>query len=189
MLFRSTIKLKETLNNVNIKRIGGTNLGDAIITSSNLLLNIGRKNNPEIEQLEDSRQGTRGKAIILLTDGEGTIGDEINNAIRYAKQNNIVVHAIGIGTEEGSIFANLNISSTFMKTKLDEEGLKKIAGSANGKYFSAKKTDELDAAYTEIASITEKPAAVNISITLMVVAFVLLLIEWLLVNTKYTTIP
>ena len=185
----NTIKLKETLNNIKVKRIGGTNLGDAIITSSNILLNIGKENNPELEQLENAKQNPRAKAIVLLTDGQGTIGDEINNALKYAQANNIIIHTLGVGTEEGSIFADLNISSSLIKTKLDEEGLKKIASATNGRYFNAKKIDELDNAYNEISSITEKPAAVNISIPLMVAAFVLLLIEWLLVNTKYTTIP
>ncbi len=186
----NTLKLQEALSMVNIKRTGGTNLGDAIITSSNLLLNIGKEQNPELEQLENGRANSHAKAIVLLTDGQGTIGDEISNALRYAQQNNIVVHPIGIGTEEGSIFAELNLTNLpAIKTKLDEEGLKKIAAATNGKYFNAKKTDELARAYSEIASLTEKPAAVNISIPLMVLAFVLLLIEWLLVNTKYTTIP
>lgn len=187
----NAFKLKEALGNVNIKRIGGTNLGDAIIISANQLLNIGRKQNPGLEQLENNNKAeSRGKAIILLTDGQGTVGEDSNTAIKYAQENNIVIHTIGIGTDEGSIFAELNITAIpGIKTKLDEEGLKKIASFTSGKYFSAKQLTDLSSAYNEIASITEKPNGINLSISLMVVAFILLLIEWLLVNTKYTTIP
>ena len=155
------------------------------------MLNIGRKQNPELEQLENNDKAeSRGKAIILLTDGQGTIGEDANAALKYAQQNNIVVHTIGLGTEEGSIFAELNITNlAALKTKLDEEGLKKIASYTDGRYFSAKQLSDLSSAYGEIASITEKPNGINLSIPLMVMAFILLLIEWLLVNTKYTTIP
>lgn len=185
----NTVKLKEALGNVNIKRTGGTNLGDAIITASNQLLNIGRSQNPELDQIETNGV-ERGKAIILLTDGQATIGEDANAAIKYAQQNNIVVYTIGIGTDEGGIFPELNITAlAAIKTRLDEEGLKEIARLTNGKYFSAKQLADLSSAYTEIASITEKPNGINLSVHLMVLAFVLLLIEWLLVNTKYTTIP
>lgn len=183
----NTLKLKQALNDIQVKRIGGTNIGDAIISSSNLLLAIDKDANPELERIENGDANKRGKAVILLTDGQGTTGEEINNAIKYAQQNNIVVNAIGLGTEEGSIFAELNITS--IRTKLNEEGLKEIASATNGRYYSAKDINELNLAYSEIASVDEKPASLDISVPLMVAAFVLLLIEWLLVNTKYTTIP
>ncbi|PIN78340.1 hypothetical protein COV16_06065 [Candidatus Woesearchaeota archaeon CG10_big_fil_rev_8_21_14_0_10_34_8] len=179
----STAKLKEVLNGIDVKRIGGTNLGDAIITSSNVLLDISKA-----DALYEQRQiHGAGKAIILLTDGQGTVGKEINEGVKYAQSSNVVVHTIGIGTEEGSLFAELNV--TGLKTQLDTEGLKNIAESTGGKFYTAKNNAEILQAYTEIVALDTKPTAVNISIPLMVLAFLFLLVEWLLLNTKYATLP
>ena len=77
-------KIKEAINNIQIKQLGGTDISEAIVTSSNLL--IPSKN---------------AKAIVLLTDGQENLG-LLEDATSYAIQNSIVIYTIGIGTEEGS---------------------------------------------------------------------------------------
>jgi Ca-activated chloride channel homolog len=177
----NTLKITEVLDNMDVKRIGGTNIGDAILTSTNLLLDVGKGSIYEQHAIKSP-----GKAIVLMTDGQGTVGD-VADAIKYAQQNNVIVHTIGVGTEKGGLFVDLNI--TGIKTTLDRQGLARIAEATNGKFFEATNKKELFSAYSSIASLQSRPTAVNLSVPLLVVAFLLLLIEWLLINTRYTTLP
>src|SRR6185437_9649867 len=73
------LSVKNAIRGVNISYIGGTNLYDALLSSAVLLEN------------------QQNKAVIILSDGQVTIGD-LNQAIDYATKNGIVVHTIGIGT-------------------------------------------------------------------------------------------
>ena len=82
--------VKSAIGNLNIMSSGGTSIGDAVITGTNLLMNSAKP-----------------KVVILLTDGRSNLGIGINSSINYANENNVIVHAIGIGTEEG-YFLNLN---------------------------------------------------------------------------------
>lgn len=159
-------ELKEKINKLATKSIGGTDLGGALVSSSNLLMT---SDNP--------------KVIILLTDGRSNVGLPTDNAISYLNENDIVVHTIGIGTEEGGSFSLEGLIST-----LDEKTLKKIAQETNGRYFKAKDEEELDKAYTEIANMRETQLPLNLSFPLIVAALLLLFLEWVLVNTKYRII-
>lgn len=57
-----------------------------------------------VEQALDVLAGGRGEAskrIVLLSDGEETVGEGLEAAARRARQAGIPVHAVGIGTPEG----------------------------------------------------------------------------------------
>ena len=64
-----------------------------------------------------------------------------STAAEIARQKGIKVYTIGVGTN-GTIRISdpYGFSSTTMETKIDEESLKSIAKTTNGKYFRA--TDE-----------------------------------------------
>ncbi len=167
--------IKEKIDSINVKQLGGTDIGGAIITSTNLLL---KTNNPRV--------------IILLTDGQGNIGPEIGDAIKYATDNGIVINTIGIGTEEGGQLFGLNTTAyniTSAILKIDEKSLIDIAAATDGKYYSAKDQGSLNEAYKEIAKLTETRISRNLTLPFLVIAIILLLIEWSLINTKYRTIP
>tara|TARA_Y100000031_G_scaffold150817_1_gene190868 strand:- start:1019 stop:1954 length:936 start_codon:yes stop_codon:yes gene_type:complete len=155
------------LDKISIKTVGGTDLGEAIITSSNLLL-----------------EGDKAKVVILITDGRSNVGVPIQQAIDYANSNYITVHTIGIGTEEGGI-----LPETDIVLKLDEEELKSIAASTNGVYYRAADKEALEKTYDEIISSTEEKISVNLSIPFMLLALILLFLDWGLINTKYGIIP
>ena len=160
---------KEAIRNIQIKTIHGTAIGDALVSSSNLLVTE-----------------EKAKLIILLTDGRENIAseEEINKVIDYLKENHITVNTIGVGTSEGGMLPGIEMIST-----LDEPMLMNIAESTGGKYYRAEKKDELENIYKAIATSTEANLPVNLSIPFMLAALALLFLEWGLINTKYRTIP
>lgn len=87
------------------------------------------------------------KAIVVITDGE----NHEDNAVEMAKsahEKNIYVHTIGIGTPQGAPIVMGNGPNAYLRdetgntvvSKLDEEGLQKIAEAGNGIYVRANNT-------------------------------------------------
>jgi Ca-activated chloride channel family protein len=162
-------KLKEAIENVSVELAGGTAIGSAIISAVNILAS-----------------SNKAKAVILLTDGQNNVGPSVDEAITFANENHVVVHTIGIGTEQGGGFPEMNLSFV---SKLDEETLKKIAEKTNGKYYYARDEEELKEAYEEIVNETTGKLSINIALIFLIIALVLLFGEWILLNTKYRTLP
>ena len=155
------------IKDLEITSIGGTDLGEAIVTSSNLMLS-----------------GDNARSVILLTDGRSNIGMGIARAIDYANENNIQAFTIGIGTKEGGAPEGLDIS-----LKLDEESLERISQLTEGEYIYAQNKDEIIDAYKKIISSTKKKILVNLTVALMFLALMFSFIDWMLLNTKYKRIP
>lgn len=96
-----------------------------------------------------SQQEETKKVIIVISDGENHEDNPVD-AARKASDKGIVVHAIGIGSQQG---APIPVSSRrggtdFLRdkdgnvvvTKLDEETLSKVAVAGNGRYVRASNT-------------------------------------------------
>ena len=160
-------KVKNAIKNISIEIVGGTAIGSAIITSSNLLA-----------------ESDRAKVLILLTDGQNNVGPSIDTAVDYANGNHLTINTIGIGTEEGGEFPNLTFVS-----RLDPTTLKLISNSTGGKYYEAKNETELENAYKEIALSSTQKLSIDLSLYFLFIAIVLLFVEWGLANTKYRTLP
>src|SRR3989344_7155770 len=135
--------LKQKVNSIEVKKISGTDFGSAITTASNLF------------------EGNKGKSIILLTDGQSNVGMEPEEAALYASEKGIVVHTIGIGTEEGGNLFGVNFTS-----KIDEDSLKRISKLTGGNYYKATDEEELYNSYKDIASIKESVKEKNVSLAL-----------------------
>lgn len=159
-------KLKRAISNIQIKTVSGTDIGGAIITSANLLL-------PE----------DKSKIIILLTDGRDNVGVEPLKASKYAKQHDVIVYTIGIGTKKGGKFKG-NVTST-----LDDRTLRTIAKKTNGKYQEAKDETTLENIYKNIAEKEEIEFFINLTFPLLLLALIIQSIEWALLNTRYRIIP
>jgi Ca-activated chloride channel family protein len=160
-------KVKEAINSMEIEFASGTAIGDAIISSAN--------------QFEE---GERAKVVVLLTDGQSNVGTLPEEAIQYANDNHVTVNTIGVATEKGGEFAEIDIIS-----RLDEDTLKSIAANTGGKYYKAENVEELSKAYKEIATTAEKKVPVKLTMPFMLIAFLLIFVEWILINTRYRTIP
>ncbi|MBI2420280.1 MAG: VWA domain-containing protein, partial [Ignavibacteriales bacterium] len=104
------------------------------------------------------------KVVVVITDGEDHEGN-ITEAISEAKDNNVVVYAIGMGSPQGApipVTDERGNNTGFKQdqdgqtvlTKLDEKTLMQIAGSANGKYYlSTPAGKELEAILKDLSSI------------------------------------
>ena len=64
-----------------------------------------------------------------------------------------------------------------------------IAENTGGAYFRVADRDELVNAYNEIATTAQTKIPIRISMPLLIAALVLLFVGWLMINTRYGTIP
>ena len=151
--------VKTAIDNVQISDISGTDIYEAVITSSNLL------------RSEESR------AIILLSDGQINVGS-IGDAIDYANENNVIVHTIVVGTEEGG-------KTSYGVSKADEDSLKSLAYNTDGVFSSATDEAELLNAFNNAMEKTAKKTAINVSTYLLIVAILLFGLQYFLISSRY----
>ena len=159
--------LKDAIGEIEPSRVSGTDIGTAIITSMNILM-----------------PSEKSRAIIVLTDGQSNVGVPLDEAVAYASQNNAVVHAIGLGTEQGGTFIRSDLVSY-----LDEEALISIADATGGRYFRAGTRQQIEDAYRTIATTRRQIASIELRLPLLLATLLLLFIEWGLVNTKFRSLP
>jgi Ca-activated chloride channel family protein len=162
-------KVKDAIKNIEIKPTHGTALGEALLTSSNLLL--GEKNS---------------KSVILLTDGRENVAtnSEFKRVIDYVIDKHIIIIPIGVATERGGKLPGIEAVSS-----IDESKLIEIANKTRGNYFRARDKEELKKIYSKIAKSKESKIPFELRIPFMLLAVLLLFIEWMLANTRYRIIP
>ncbi len=107
----------------------------------------------------------KSKAMIIITDGENH-EDDPASAAEEASEKGIVIHAIGIGSEQGVPVPVVtggkrdflkDVDGNTVITRLDEEILKKIALSTNGNYVRANNSNiGLDEVYGEIGKMKKQ---------------------------------
>ncbi len=161
--------VKSSIRNLEILTSGGTSIGDAVITGTNLLMNAAKP-----------------KVVILLTDGRSNLGISVASAIKYANNNNVMVQTIGVGTEEG-YFLNLNESIGPLGVNVVE--LEVLANSTQGKFYYPKSSDELSNVYSEIAKSDKTKVSLELDFFLLIFILIMLVSEWVLINTRYRIIP
>lgn len=107
-----------------------------------------------VNRLKDSK--AKSKVIILLTDGVNNTGFvDPKTATELAKELNIKVYTIGLGTNGTALFPvakDLNGKLIFRNApvEIDEELLRFIAKETDGKYFRATGNKKLESIYNEI---------------------------------------
>lgn len=129
----------------------GTNIGEAIQTATKAF----------------NQQERKFKVMIVITDGED-FGGDISSAVSNAKLEGAKIYAIGIGKPEGEpipirndrgemIGYKKDEKGELVLTRLDEQGLQKIAEATNGKYYHASAGEiALDRIYEDISSMDKK---------------------------------
>jgi Ca-activated chloride channel family protein len=83
-------------------------------------------------------------AIILLTDGQTTVGPDPIESARIAADRGVRVYTVGIGTTNGE---TIGAEGWSMRVRLDEETLKTIANITRGEYFYAGTATDLQKIY------------------------------------------
>jgi Ca-activated chloride channel family protein len=169
-----TTTLKRKIEEIDIQLGGGTDIGGALVTSANLF-----------------KEDKKVKAIILLTDGSDTAGsfvdESVDNALDYMADRHVIVNTIGIGGGEGSAGY---FNSSVLLPVYNTETLKKIADRSGGKFYEAKSPQEISSAFKDILEdTTDKKISYDASFVLLFNAFLLLFIEWGLLNTKFRALP
>ena len=168
-LTSNILEVKNVIQNIQFKSIHGTAIGDAIKTSLNLLSN-----------------DEKPRVIILLTDGRENVAssEELFKIVGKAKENQVTIHTIGIGTKTGGMVPGIEMLST-----IDDEMLTNIAQITDGTYFRVESDEKLREAYKTIASSSESSIPIKMRIPLLLAAIFLIFIEWGLINTKFRSIP
>jgi Ca-activated chloride channel family protein len=162
-------EVSNSITSIDIGAEDGTAIGDGIITSVSLLGgSTGRK-----------------KIVVLLSDGENNRGISPRDAAQFAKNSGVILYTIGIGSKEGSF-----IPGTLQIVGLDEELLQGIAQVTGGEYSKAASVEALRRIYSDIAKkITFEKGTQDISNYFLYAAALLLLTEFVLMSTKYRTLP
>lgn len=88
-------------------------------------------------------------AIILLTDGQRTMGPDPIEAAKMAADRGVRVYTVGIGTKEGETIA---FEGWSMRVRLDEETLKQIANITRADYFYAGTAHDLKKVYQGLST-------------------------------------
>jgi Ca-activated chloride channel family protein len=154
------------INSLEISRIPGTDLGQAIITSVNLIVASGEPG-----------------AVVLVTDGRSTVGTQIEEAVYYARDSKVPVHTVGVGTEEGGQFVGAGF------TKLDEEALTAISEATGGTFFRAEDRDEFGEAMRDVFDIKKGQVPFDLSVFFLILGLILVLVEWGILNTRRRILP
>lgn len=122
-----------------------------------------------MDALPKERKGAA--AIVLLTDGEDHEGAAVEAATK-ARQNNIIVHTIGVGSETGApipIYKN-NVVADYFKdrngevviSKLNEASLQEIAKAGGGIYLrGSNPATALETVYKEIQKMEKQVSESN----------------------------
>jgi len=96
------------------------------------------------------------KVIILLSDGVNNAGVvSPQEAIEFAKTNNIQVYSVGMGSEK-PVILGYDFFGNPQYAKLDEELLRKIADETDGKYYKSVDENTLDEIYRNIGENIER---------------------------------
>jgi Ca-activated chloride channel family protein len=88
-------------------------------------------------------------AIILLTDGQRTMGPDPIETAKMAAERGVRVYTVGIGTKEGEVIA---FEGWSMRVRLDEETLKSIANITHADYFYAGTASDLKKVYQGLST-------------------------------------
>ena len=97
----------------------------------------------------------RSGAIVLLSDGQRTIGGDPLDAAQIAADRGVKVYTVGLGTSEGSI---ITFRGWRIRVKLDEETLKQVARMTGAQYFNAGSAEDLRTVYEGLSHrvVTQK---------------------------------
>ncbi|MFL6652818.1 MAG: VWA domain-containing protein [Sulfurifustaceae bacterium] len=88
-------------------------------------------------------------AIILLTDGQTTMGLNPVEAAKIAADRGVRVYTVGIGTPDGEV---IHFEGWSMRVQLDEDTLKRVADLTRAEYFYAGNATDLKKVYETLST-------------------------------------
>ncbi len=138
---------------INHSKVGGTNIGDAILFS--------------VEELKKIKVEKREQAILLITDGENTGGIDPLISAKASVKEGIHLYMVGLaGVDPIPVFqANgepfIGADGKQVITSLNDISLQEIAKAGGGVYYRAKEGASLRSILKEIGSLEKHPLDVK----------------------------
>lgn len=130
----------------NLRLAESTAIGEAIFTSLDALANAPSNDGAEPPPAR----------IVLLSDGQTTVGRPDAEAVDAAVEAEVPVSTIAFGTTRGTIMYDdpntAMVESQEIPVPVMEDNLRVIADRTNGAFFTASSLDELEAVYNDIGS-------------------------------------
>lgn len=155
--------VQNSISSITFGPIEGTDFYEAIVTSSNLLI------------------GEEDAAIILVSDGQINIG-KLEDAINYARRKNIIVNAVGIGTESGG-------DTPYGISTLDESSLMALAHNTGGAYYRAQDITSLNDAFQNSLTLKRRLVSLDIVPYLVVLSIILFAADFFLSSARFRGLP
>jgi Ca-activated chloride channel family protein len=88
-------------------------------------------------------------AVVLLSDGQSNVGPELLKAAELAAEHGVRVYTVGVGTTDGT---TVTADGWSMRTRLDEDTLKKVASMTQAEYFRAGNAIDLRTIYAGLGT-------------------------------------
>ena len=153
---------------------GETSLGDGLALAVDMATSIPNKK----------------KVIILMSDGVNNAGViSPDDAISFAKTNNIQVYTVGIGSNE-KVILGYDWLGRPQYAELDEATLQRIAKETNGQYFKSVDSGTLEKIYSELPQkIEREPEDSSIKDWVIMSAIGVLLAQLYLRFGRYRILP
>ena len=160
-------EVREFISRYEVGAYAGTAIGDAVYTSTNMLINT-----------EENR------TLILITDGISNTGRSVNESIQYAQDRQVKINTIGIGeSKENEQTTN---SSEIEYPNLNSSRLRQISNATDGAYSTVTSRKELE---DTLLNMEETTVDTELSDPLIFLALILLLGEWILGTTRFDVLP
>ena len=111
-----------------------------------------------LQVIEDQAKGTSGKkvdgAIVLMSDGETTVGLPTADAVPLAKKAGVAVSTIAYGTPNGEITVDTDGDGIGQRTKVpvNVDELRGLAEGTGGTAYTAESAQDLKAVYAKLGS-------------------------------------
>ncbi|PIN88998.1 hypothetical protein COU60_04965 [Candidatus Pacearchaeota archaeon CG10_big_fil_rev_8_21_14_0_10_34_76] len=155
--------LRDSLESLEISRVGGTDIYDAVVTGSNLL------------------SGEKSGVLLLISDGQINVGG-VEESINYAKIKGITIHSVAMGTEGGGL-------TTYGLSQIDKKSLEAIAYNTGGNYFDASDRNSLLASLNDAFENSRMKVEIEAREYLLIIVIILFVLEYILINTRYKILP
>jgi len=126
---------------------GGTAIGDGMLCSLGAIFPEGDAAKPAPHPPGGGPGWYRSAAIVLLSDGQNSLGADPMEAARQVALRGVRVYTIGFGTPAGTMIGPDNSQ---VLVRLDEDALKRIAAATGAEYFRATSGVELRRVYQDL---------------------------------------
>jgi Ca-activated chloride channel family protein len=141
----------------------GTAIGEAVFTSLDAIAEALQAENPEAEEAPEpaAEDGPQPAVVVLLSDGENTVGRSNEEAAAAAAAQGRPIYTVAVGTDSGQI--TLPDGST-QPVPVNRPALADLADRTGARSFTAYSSDELRQVYEDLGrTLTEEPVQKDIS--------------------------